>query len=118
MHVSMCPCVLMSSAKFVAFSRATCAATRDQTALGFDLQHAHRESEQKLLGGSSSSGSGPDLTRLDTEEEEREAEEEGGAASSQQDAAVDPAASSEDLAETLPEVKQTLCPDLHLPRCS
>ena len=64
-----------------------------------------------MLGGSSSSGSAPDLTRLDAEEEQREEEAGGGAgggASSQQDAAVNPAAaSSEGLAETLPEVQQT-----------
>lgn len=108
------PFVLMSSGRSVGVSAAL---PQEITSLGFDLRHAHREFEQKLLGGSCSSGSGPNLTRLDTEEEDQEAEEEGGAASFQQDAAVDPAASSEDLAETLPEVQQTLWPNLHLPSC-
>ena len=64
----------------------------------------HRESEQKLLGGTSSSGSDPDLANRGTEEGEQEQEEDG----SQQDAAshVNPAASSENLADNLAQVLQ------------
>lgn len=72
----------------------------------------HRESEQKLLGGTSSSGSDPDLANRGTEEEEQEQEEDG----SQQDAAshVNPAVSSENLADNLAQVRQITWPNLHL----